>query len=206
MEEQEGDHYLNIQTTGTQWIAEASLHHNRYEPTPYMHLKELFNRHPLHPDDSLIDFGSGKGRLNFYVHDRFGCKTAGIEMNTNFFNEAQRNLEEYRRNSRHRDAQELIRFDCGMAQGYDIQPEDNVFYFFNPFSVQLFMKVTDNILRSAETYPRRMDLILYYPSLDYIEYLERNTAFELNEAIDLPGIHKDPAEKFLIYRHVPEPV
>ncbi|WP_033543570.1 class I SAM-dependent methyltransferase [Planococcus sp. CAU13] len=204
MKEQEGDYYLNIQTTGTQWIAEASLHHNRYEPTPYVHLKELFNRYPLEPDDGLVDFGCGKGRLNFYVHDRFGCRTTGIEMNTSFCNEAKHNLESYCLNSRRRSGRELIRFYCGMAQEYDIRLEDNVFYFFNPFSVQVFMKVVDNILKSAEAYPRKMDIILYYPSKDYINFLERNTAFELKETIDLPGVHKDPAEQFLIYRFTPE--
>lgn len=204
MGEQEGDQYLNIRTTGTQWISEATLHHNRYEPTPYVHLKELFNRYPLHPDDGLVDFGSGKGRLNFYVHDRFGCRATGVELNTSFHGEAQRNLEDYSRNSRHRNAEEMIRFHCRMAQDYDVQPEDNVFYFFNPFSVQIFMKIADNILQSAETYPRGMNLILYYPSRDWIEFLERNTAFELHGTIDLPAIQKDPAEQFLIYRYTPQ--
>jgi len=198
MKEQEGDHYLDIRTAGTQWFAEASLHNNRYEPTPYEHLKELFNRHPLKRDDVLVDFGCGKGRLNFYVHDRFGCRATGVEMNTGFYNEAMQNLQSYSRRRRH--APEQVRFHCRLAQDYEVHPEDNVFYFFNPFSVQIFMKVANNILESAEMYRRRMDLILYYPSTDYIEYLERNTDFQLLEAIDLPGIRKDAAEQFLVYR------
>lgn len=203
MKEREGDQYLNIATEGTQWISEATLHHNRYEPTPYMHLKELFNRHPLHSEDGLVDFGCGKGRLNFYVHDRFGCHATGIELNTSFCGEAHQNLENYSRNGRHRNAADNIRFHCRMAQDYDIQPEDTVFYFFNPFSVQIFMKVVDNILRSAETYPRQMDIILYYPSRNYINFLDRNTVFELHETIDSAALNKDPAEQFLVYRYSP---
>ncbi|MCM3610023.1 SAM-dependent methyltransferase [Planococcus sp. MERTA32b] len=204
MKEFEGDQYLNIATEGTQWISEATLHHNRYEPTPYLHLKELFNRHPLGVDDGLVDFGSGKGRLNFYAHDRFGCRATGIELNTSFCGEAQENLKNYKRNGRHRNAEDGIRFHCQMAQEYDVQPEDTVFYFFNPFSVQIFMKVVDNILRSAETYPRQMDIILYYPSKEYMNFLERNTLFELLDEIGLPAINKDPAEQFLIYRYSPQ--
>lgn len=203
MKEQEGDHYLNIQTAGTQWIAEASLHHNRYEPTAYEHLKLLFNRYSLNRDDGLVDFGCGKGRLAFYVHDRFGCKATGIEMNTSFCGEAQENLRQYSRTSRHRNALEKIRFHCQLAQDYEVHLEDSVFYFFNPFSAQIFMKIIGNILQSAEAFPRTLDVILYYPSADYIEYLERNTSFELHDRIDLPEIHKDPAEQFLIYRFTP---
>lgn len=204
MKEQEGDWYLKIQTEGTQWISEATLHHNRYEPTPYIHLKELFHRHPLQGDDGLVDFGCGKGRLNFYVHDRFGCRTTGIELNTSFCGEAHQNLESYSRNSRHRHAKDQIRFHCTLAQEYEVRPEDNVFYFFNPFSVQIFMKVVGNILRSAENYPRTVDVILYYPSVEYITFLESSTAFELHESIELPKIHKDPLEQFLIFRFSPQ--
>ncbi|TAA73453.1 class I SAM-dependent methyltransferase [Planococcus salinarum] len=206
MEEREGDRYLNIQTAGTQWISEATLHHNRYEPTPYEHLKELFNRHPMDEEAGVVDFGSGKGRMNFYVHDRFGCRTRGVELNTSFYGEAQQNLEDYGRNGSHSLALDQIRFDCRMAQEYEIQPVDTVFYFFNPFSVQIFMKVVDNILRSQEVYPRKVEIILYYPSMEYIEFLERSTAFELRESIDMPSIGKDPAEQFLIYQFSPQPI
>ena len=204
MKEREGDQYLNIQTEGTQWISEATLHHNRYEPTPYEHLKQLFNQHPIEADSGLVDFGCGKGRMNFYVHDRFGCRTTGVELNTSFCGDAQQNLEEYGRNGRHRSALEQIRFQCRMAQEYEVQPDDTVFYFFNPFSVQIFMKVVDNILRSEEVYPREMEIILYYPTDEYIDYLDRSTAFELQKSIDLPTIVKDPAEQFLIYKFSPQ--
>ncbi len=204
MKEHEGDLYLNIQTEGTQRISGATLHHNRYEPTPYAHLKELFNHHPLHADDGLVDFGCGKGRLNFYVHDRFGCRAIGIELNTSFYGEAQANLENYSRHGRHRKAKDQIKFHCRLAQDYEVQPEDTVFYFFNPFSVQIFMKVVDNILRSAEIFPRKLDIILYYPSNEYMAFLERHTVFEQLQAIDLPAINKDSAEQFLIYRFSPQ--
>lgn len=204
MKEHEGDYYLNIRTEGTQWISEATLHHNRYEPTPYEHLKQLFNHHPLNADAGLVDFGCGKGRMNFYVHDRFGCRSTGIELNTSFVGEAQQNLETYSRAGKHRIALDKLHIHSGMAQEYAVQPEDTVFYFFNPFSVQIFMKVIDNILRSQEDYPREIEIILYYPSDEYIDFLQRNTAFELLKSIDLPTIVKDPAEQFLIYKYSPQ--
>ena len=67
-------------------------------------------------------------------------------------------------------------------------PRDNRFYFFNPFSVQVFMNVVNNILLSVEAVEREMDIILYYPSEDYIFFLENQTAFELKREIRLPGL------------------
>ncbi len=206
MKEFEGDQYLNIATEGTQWISEATLHHNRYEPTPYLHLKELFNRHPLGVDDGLVDFGSGKGRLNFYAHDRFGCRSTGIELNTSFFTEALKNLETYNHKGKSHRAAGRIDFREGLAQDYHIQPEDTVFYFFNPFSEQIFMKIVDNILLSAENFPRDLTIILYYPSTEYIDYLERGNLFKLKEQIGLPEFNKDPSEQFLIYKYIQQEI
>jgi hypothetical protein len=56
-------------------------------------------------------------------------------------------------------------------------------------------------LVSVEKYKREVDVILYYPSEDYIYYLENNTLFELIKEIQLPGLYENNAnERFLIYR------
>lgn len=58
----------------------------------------------------------------------------------------------------------------------------------------------NHILRSAETEKREITLILYYPSADYIFYLENNTAFHLKDEIILPGHYEhNQNERFLIY-------
>ena len=87
------------------------------------------------------------------------------------------------------------------AEKYKISSTDNKFYFFNPFSVQLFMKVINNILISLEKSPRDIDLILYYPSDEYIYYLENYTGFLLYKEIELPNLSiNDKRQKFSIYR------
>jgi hypothetical protein len=56
-------------------------------------------------------------------------------------------------------------------------------------------------LVSVEKYKREVDVILYYPSEDYIYYLENNTLFELIKEIQLPGLYENNTnERFLIYR------
>lgn len=198
MNERQQDADLNIRTEGIQQGFHDSLHHNRYEPTPYALLAELFTAYRLSPGDRLVDFGCGKGRLAFYVHHLFGSEAVGVEMDPGLFAEAMQNLSRYeKRDAR---AKGRIRFQCEFAENYRVQPQDNRFYFFNPFSVQIFMKVVQNVLKSVEKTPRPVELILFFPSEDYIEFLEYRTGFERVQEIALPGSESDFRERFLVYR------
>jgi len=174
------------------------LHYHRYEPTPYSALETLFNQYELSSSERVVDFGCGKGRLNFYIHHACGASAVGIEMNEMFYKEAMGNLERYAKKSRN--SKDKIQFQCCLAQEYEIDPRDNRFYFFNPFSVQVFMNVINNILLSVEEVEREIEIILYYPSEDYIFFLENQTAFELKEEVRLPGVYeRNGNERFLIY-------
>ncbi|MBB6447728.1 SAM-dependent methyltransferase [Bacillus benzoevorans] len=196
--EQYYDQLLNIHTAGVQKIFNSSSHYHRYEPTPYSALELLFNEYPLKEGDSVIDFGCGKGRLNFLIHHMFNASVAGIEMNKTFYQEAMDNLSSYYKINKI--PLEKIRFIRCLAEEYPISSADNVFYFFNPFSVQIFMKVINHILLSVEETPRGITLILYFASDDYIFYLENDTAFQLKQEVRLPDLYESvPYERFLIY-------
>jgi len=198
MNEQYYDAVLNIKTVGEQKGFNKSLHYHRYEPTPYSALETLFNQYELSSSERVVDFGCGKGRLNFYIHHACGASAVGIEMNEMFYKEAMGNLERYAKKSRN--SKDKIQFQCCLAQEYEIDPRDNRFYFFNPFSVQVFMNVINNILLSVEEVEREIEIILYYPSEDYIFFLENQTAFELKEDVRLPGVYeRNGNERFLIY-------
>ncbi|PDY48589.1 class I SAM-dependent methyltransferase [Bacillus pseudomycoides] len=198
MNEQYYDAVLNIKTVGEQKGFNKSLHYHRYEPTPYSALETLFNQYELSSSERVVDFGCGKGRLNFYIHHACGASAVGIEMNEMFYKEAMENLERYAKKSRN--SKDKIQFQCCLAQEYEIDPRDNRFYFFNPFSVQVFMNVINNILLSVEEVEREIEIILYYPSEDYIFFLENQTAFELKEEVRLPGVYeRNGNERFLIY-------
>lgn len=93
-----------------------------------------------------------------------------------------------------------IEFINAYAQDYEIHSNDRWFYFFNPFSDPVFMKVIDRILASVADHPREVEVILFYPAIEYTEFLERRTAFELISDIELPLEAEDPRERFLIYR------
>jgi hypothetical protein len=198
MKEQDYDRLLGIKTEEIQQSFHGSPHFHRYEPTPYVLLDRLFEHRPLRAGDRLVDFGSGKGRLVFYSHYLYGIEAVGVEMNEGFYRDALHNYEAYlQKNS---SAKGKLQFEFALAQEYAIDPRDNKFYFFNPFSAQLFMGVIQNILRSVEAEQREVELILFFASGDYIDFLENRTSFELVEEVDLPGSEWEVRERFLIYR------
>ena len=193
MKEKEYDELLHINTSGNQAGFYESFHYHRYEPTPYWILERLVSEYDIASSDHVVDFGCGKGRLNFFIHYKTGAFVNGIEMNEQFIKEAKENLTNYIKNKSDR-----IQFQCCLAEEYCIQSIDNKFYFFNPFTIQIFRQVVSNILVSIEEQYREVDLILYYPSEDYIYFLENQTMFELYKEIVLN--QSNPFERILIYR------
>ncbi|WP_409276203.1 SAM-dependent methyltransferase [Neobacillus sp. SCS-31] len=194
------DALLNIKTAGSQKGFLKSVHYHPYEPTPYEALDALFAEYQLGSRDSLVDFGCGKGRLPFYANYVFNAHVTGVEMNEVFYHEAIQNRNSYL--SKMKKRADKLHFHCCLAEDYQIQPGENKFYFFNPFTLSIFIKVVNRILESAERSPRDIDLILYYPSGDYIQFLEYDTGFELVKEVVLPNLYeKNPNERFLVYRN-----
>ncbi|MFK2826613.1 methyltransferase [Bacillus sp. B190/17] len=200
MNEKQRDQQLQIKTTGMREKPHSSIHCNRYEATPYIALDELFYEYELERSDRVVDFGCGKGRLPFYIHDRFAVSVTGIEINEQLYQEALENQKNYMKRGRRKEGS--IHFECCPAEKYEIKRLDNRFYFFNPFSIQVFMKVIRNILLSVEENDRPIDVILYYPTTEYVHFLEIQTTFQLLAEVKVRGLYeKNENERFLIFRY-----
>ena len=170
--EQSFEKLLNISTSGNQKNFNEFIHYNRYEP----------------------------GRLNFFLNYFFKCKVTGIEINKYYYEEALENMKNYLSKNKGHDCSKISFVNC-IAEDYEINSKENKFYFFNPFSVQIFIKVVTNIIYSVVDEYRPVDLILYYPSDDYIYYLENYTIFQLIKEIKLnKHYEQDNREKILVYR------
>ena len=201
MNEQYFDELMNINTSGHKSEVNHSIHYHPYEPTPYSALVELFKHYEVRESDHIVDFGCGKGRLNFFINFHYQVPVVGIEMNPTFYKEAMKNRENYLKKTK--TSKEMIQFQGCLAEQYDIQATDNRFYFFNPFSVQIFMKVLKNILLSLERHKREVDLIFYYASDEYRYFLDEYTPFTLVKEVQLPNLYdKNAYERFLIYRYI----
>ncbi|MCM3669723.1 class I SAM-dependent methyltransferase [Mesobacillus maritimus] len=191
---------LNIKTQEGKKGIHKSIHYHPYEPTPYSALEELFEQYKVTKDDRIVDFGSGKGRLNFFIHHLFGAHVTGIEMNEFFYRDSLANLERYL--VKHKNSKNKIQFFHCLAEDYPIHPEDNRFYFFNPFSIHIFKKILSNIMLSMEQHPREVELVFYYPAEDYIYFLENQTPFELKQEFRLSFLYEHNSnERFLVYRY-----
>lgn len=107
-----------------------------------------------------------------------------------------------RKNIIKKENQASIRFVQEYAEKYQIQKNQNVFYFFNPFTVKIFAQVIRNIEQSLFDNPRTAEIILYYPMYDYQEFMEKKTIFQRVGSISLRML-EDEFEKFIIYRYDP---
>lgn len=123
------DKRLAVRTVGIKEWDDPVSHYNRCEPTPYRALEHLFRHYSLEASDQFVDFGSGRGRVAFYVHNRFNIPVTGVEAQENILNEAVNNISRYRRNAR--DVKAPIHFEHGFAEHYEIKPQDTKFFFFN---------------------------------------------------------------------------
>lgn len=190
------DTLLNIKTRGVRNSSEKE--HFRYEPTPYSDLFLLFEELKLKETDRFVDFGSGKGRVCFYVNYLFNCHVDGIEINLDTYHESLLNLENYKLKHLNKNN---INFHLEYAEEYSINPNQNIFFFFNPFTVQIFKKVIYNIIKSIENSPREITLILTYPIVDYVNFILEKTDFVVVDYVEANHINKN-RNKFIILKNL----
>lgn len=188
---------LNIDTSTSETRLDKIKYYNRYEATPYEALEYLLKNYEIKRDDHLVDFGSGKGRVSFFINYYRGAACTGVELIEEFHKKAISNLKNYRTKNIYK-AEKLF-FINNYAEKYVVSNFENKFFFFNPFSLNIFISVVNNIISSYEECQRQVDIIMYYPSQEYIDYLERNTAFMYLKDIDINS-KKDLRERFTIYR------
>lgn len=156
------DKQLKIQTTGRDDSKEDTYHHP-YEPTPYTVLKRLAESEYLTRDNILVDYGCGKGRVDFYLSAKVGCKTIGIDFDERMIKSALENSKSFVGKLK----PEFARIS---AENYEVKDAD-CFYFFNPFPIEILRSVLGKILDSYYENPRSMTLFFYYPSEEYVAYL-----------------------------------
>lgn len=190
------DKLLHIETEEIQVGFHKSYHYHRYEPTPYEHLEQLFREFPLRETDYVVDFGCGKGRLNFYIHYVFQSTVKGVEINEDFYYQALLNLEQYAKSRKKK--KEKIHFYLGKAEDFLVQPEDNYFYFFNPFSLPIFQKIISNIVYSLEQNSRKVNIILYFPSDEYRFFMDNHALFKKKGEVKVGN--RTEKDTFIIYQ------
>ena len=197
MNEQQYEKLLNINTSGFQYGFPKLVQYHRYEPTPYSGLDQLFEVYELPKNPYFLDIGCGKGRVPIYMHYRFDIPATGIEMDQKFFTEAEHNVEHYLKKIGKKHSS--LQFINDLAENYSITKNDNVFFFFNSLSVHVFRIFVNHVFDSIEKYPRIVDLLLYYPSPQYMDYLQNELALHCHLEVKLMH-EKNENERIVVFR------
>ena len=187
------DKLLQIRTTGRD-ASSADQYRYPYEPTPYSVLERLANSGLIRKKDVVLDYGCGKGRVDFFLSYQTKAKTIGIEYDERIYQGALENQKTAVSRTR-------TEFMLTRAEEYEVSSEVNRYYFFNPFSVELLRKVMARIIASYYEKPREVFLFFYYPSEEYISYLMTVDELEFYDEIACSDLFEgnDLRERIMIF-------
>lgn len=187
------DRLLNIRTTGID-RSNSDQYRYPYEPTPYCVLERLANSGWIGKVNTLIDYGCGKGRVDFFLSYQTRCHSIGVEYDERIFAKAEKNREVAV-------SSERVEFILANAENYMVPERVDRFFFFNPFSRELLQKVVSRILESYYAAPRRMLLFFYYPSNEYISYLMTVDELQFWDEIDCRDLFSgdEPRERIVVF-------
>lgn len=161
--ENKWDKLLHIRTSGRD-DSRADQYRYPYEPTPYSVLERLAFSGYIGKKNMLVDYGCGKGRVDFFLSYQTRCRSIGIEYD-------ERILETALENQKSAVSAGRVKLVLQNAETYVVPETADRFYFFNPFSVEILRSVLERIKESYYEHPREMLLFFYYPSDEYVSHL-----------------------------------
>ena len=188
------DKLLKIKTSGRD-DSNSDQYRYPYEPTPYCVLERLANSGLIRKRDVVVDYGCGKGRVDFFLAYQVKAVTVGIEYDERIY---QRAMENQKTAASRAKAEFLLM----RAEEYEVPTEVNRCYFFNPFSVEILHKAIARIMESWYENPREILLFFYYPSDEYMCYLATIDELEFYDEIECDDLFEgsDPRERIMIFQ------
>ncbi len=148
-----------------------------YQPTMALSFNRLLDTIPLPPESVLVDFGCGKGRVLLLAALRGIKKAVGIEFSPELCAIAKNNVRIVEQATGSRLNIAVIEGD---VTHYEIEDDQNVFFFFNPFDDVVLDTVVKNIQQSLQRKPRQIAIIYYNPVHSHIldnSFLPKNGYF-----------------------------
>jgi len=193
MTDAQWDKLLNIRTSGRD-DSHSDRFRYPYEPTPYSVLGRLAGSDYLTKKNTLLDYGSGKGRVGFFLGYQMGCRCFGIEADDRIYAAGLENLGTAVSSAK-------VTFEQADAGYYEVPEAVDRCFFFNPFCVEILKKTMNRILESWYDDPREILLFFYYPSDEYISYLMTVPEIVFRDEIDCRDLFKesDARERIMIF-------
>jgi precorrin-6B methylase 2 len=163
LEDQAFDWRYGVDTTGTTPLEDLAIdsrhvaHGVQYQPTRVRYFRAVLRVLPIPHDSVFVDLGAGKGRLLLLAAQsgRFR-KVVGVEFSAELCRTAEQNIRSFQRHYAGNVTFEVVHAD---AADYEVQPDQNVFFMFNPFGPVVMQQVIQRVGQSLEDAPRRIWVI-----------------------------------------------
>lgn len=157
------DWRYGVDTRGITPLADLAIdsrhvaHGVHYAPTRVRYFRAVLRALPLPPGSVFVDLGAGKGRM-LLLAAQSGCfgKVVGVEFSAELCRTAEQNIRRFQRHYAGNATFEVVHAD---AADYEVQPDHNVFFMYNPFGHVVMQQVVARVGRSLAAAPRRIWLI-----------------------------------------------
>lgn len=191
--EEKWDKLLKIKTSGRD-DTQADQYRYPYEPTPYSVLERLANTGYIRKGNTLLDYGCGKGRVDYFLSYQTRCHSIGIEYDERIYKKAMENQVTAVSGNR-------VQIEMENAEEFIIPKDVARIYFFNPFALEILRKVMHRILDSYYESPRKLQLFFYYPSDEYVSYLMTVSELLFLDEVDCRDLFvgNDTREKIIVF-------
>jgi SAM-dependent methyltransferase len=118
-------------------------------------LEKVLRALKITPDDSIVDFGSGKGGALITLSRYPFARVAGVEIAPELVDIARQNLRKLKIAK--------VSMTVGDAAAFTDLDDYNYFYFFSPFPAVVMSDVIQNICLSLARRPRKAVIIYFNP-------------------------------------------
>ena len=139
----------------------------RYQPTPIKPLRSILKALNIdHSRYTIIDVGSGKGRVLLLASEYPYKKIIGVEISKRVNDIAEKNFETWSNpNQKCQDLQSI----CTDACEYKFPKGPLVLFFFTPFTSTVLAQVLENLKKSMKDKPRPVHIIYFGSNQELID-------------------------------------
>lgn len=149
-----------------------------YEATPYLMIRDIFDKLALTENDEFVDLGCGKGRALFVGARVCKAKLKGVEYDEELAGEAILNINN-----------PDVEICQGKAEDLDYSTA-TVVYLYNPFGSKTLKAVLDRLKQSLRDNPRRLRIVysnpLHESVFESLDWLKKTDTWTIPQ---YPGFH-----------------
>jgi len=144
--------HIDLQHDPTETVTERTHY---YADSGGLEFDKIMANFKITTNDSIVDFGCGKGGILISLSKYPFCKIIGVEIAPDLVQIAKTNIEKL-------NIKNVAIENCDAAEFKQLD-EYNYFYFFDPFPCNVMQDVIDNIEKSILEQPRKATIIYLNP-------------------------------------------